>query len=145
LIMKQLRPLGFLCGAALLTIFVTGCKKYDEGPLINLTPRNERVANTWVIEEATADGDDVTADFDNYVLTLTTGGDATLLATYTVFGTDFTYDTNGTWAFQNDDEELVLDFEDNAADGTYQIRRLTESQLWLHKVGDDLELHLKSQ
>ena len=67
------------------------------------------------------------------------------LATYTVFGTDFTYDTNGTWAFQNDDEELVLDFEDNAADGTYQIRRLTESQLWLHKVGDDLELHLKSQ
>ena len=53
--------------------------------------------------------------------------------------------TNGTWAVQNDDEELVLDFEDNAADGTYQIRRLTESQLWLHKVGDDLELHLKSQ
>ena len=143
--MKQLRPLGFLCGAALLTIFVTGCKKYDEGPLINLTPRNERVANTWVIDNATADGDNVTADFDNYVLTLTTGGDATLLATYTVFGADFTYDTNGTWAFQNDDEELVLDFEDNAADGTYQIRRLTENQLWLHKVGDDLELHLKPQ
>lgn len=143
--MKQLRPLGFLCGAALLTIFVTGCKKYDEGPLINLTPRNERVANVWVIDNATADGDNVTADFDNYVLTLTTGGDATLLATYTVFGTDFTYDTNGTWAFQNNDEELVLDFEDNAADGTYQIRRLTENQLWLHKVGDDLELHLKPQ
>ena len=125
--MKQLRPLGFLCGAALLTIFVTGCKKYDEGPLINLTPRNERVANTWVIDEATADGDNVTADFDNYVLTLTTGGDATLLATYTVFGADLNYDTNGTWAFQNEDEELVLDFEDNAADGIYQIRRLTEN------------------
>ncbi len=94
---------------------------------------------------ATADGNNVTSDFDNYVLTLTSDGDATLLATYTVFGADFTFDTNGTWNFQNSDEELVMDFENDAADGTYQIRRLTETQLWLRQVGDDLELHLKTQ
>lgn len=85
----------------------------------------------------------MTSDYDNYVLTLTTGGSATLVATYTVFGVNFTGETNGTWAFQNDDEELVLDFENNDADGTYQIRRLTETELWIHKVGDDLELRLK--
>ncbi len=143
--MKQTRPLQILVGALLLTALTTGCKKYDEGPLISLTSRTERIANTWVIDNATADGGDVTSDFDNYVLTMTTSGSATLLATYTVFGADFTFDTNGTWTLQNDDEELVLDFENDAADGTYQIRRLTETQLWLHKVGDDLELHLKPQ
>lgn len=144
-IMKQLQPFWLLCGAVLLSVSITSCKKYDDGPLINLTPRNERVANTWVIDNATADGNDVTSDFDNYVLTLSSGGNADLVATYTVFGVDFLFDTNGTWTFQNNDEELVLDFENDTADGTYQIRRLTETQLWLHEVGDDLELHLKPQ
>ncbi|MBP6311779.1 MAG: hypothetical protein KA408_05885 [Flavobacteriales bacterium] len=129
----------------ILLLAVTACKKYDDGPAISLTSRTERVANTWVIDQATADGNNVTSDFDNYVLTLTSDGDATLLATYTVFGADFTFDTNGTWNFQNSDEELVMDFENDAADGTYQIRRLTETQLWLRQVGDDLELHLKTQ
>ncbi len=130
---------------ALAVLSIAGCKKYNDGPLISLSPRAERVANTWLIDHATANGNDATSDFEAYVLTLTSSGDATLVATYTVFGTAFSFNTSGTWAFQNDDEELVLDFADNSADGTYQIRRLTEEQLWLHKVGDDLELHLKPQ
>lgn len=126
-----------------LVLLLGSCKKYDEGPAISLTSRKERVANTWTIDRAIADGNDVTSDYDNYVLTLTSGGSATLVATYTVFGVNFAGQTNGTWAFQNNDEEIVLDFENDSADGTYQIRRLTEKELWIHKVGDDLELRLK--
>ncbi|MBK9761869.1 MAG: hypothetical protein IPO87_00565 [Flavobacteriales bacterium] len=126
-----------------MVLSMASCKKYEEGPAISLTSRSERVANTWTIDRAIADGNDVTSDYDNYVLTMTAGGSATLVATYTVFGVNFTGETNGTWAFQNDDEELVLDFENDDADGTYQIRRLTEAELWIHKIGDDLELRLK--
>jgi len=138
---KYIRPLLPLSLG--LVLMLGSCKKYEDGPAISLTPRAERVANTWTIDRAIADGNDVTSDYDNYVLTLTAGGSATLVATYTVFGIDFTGDTNGTWAFQNNDEELVLDFENDDADGTYQIRRLTGSELWIHKVGEDLELRLK--
>lgn len=131
--------------APALFLSITGCKKYDDGPLISLTPREERVANTWVIEKAIEDGQDVTSEYDHYVLTLTTDHSATLDAEYDFFGTLITTETNGTWAFENDESNLALDFEDNVADGTYQILRLTEPQLWLRKVGDDLELRLKEQ
>jgi hypothetical protein len=39
----------------------------------------------------------------------------------------------------------VLDFSDDQADGTYQILRLTSTELWLRKVGEDLELRLNEQ
>jgi hypothetical protein len=131
-----------LATAALLA---TGCSKYDDGPGVSLIPRTERMANTWVIERATADGDVVTDDYDQYVLDLNTDGAATLQAEYTVFGVDVNTQTSGTWAFANDQEELVLDFEEDLADGTYIINRLTQTELWLRKVGEDLELRLREQ
>jgi hypothetical protein len=70
---------------------------------------------------------------------------ANLQADYTVFGITVSTETTGTWAFANDQEQLVLDFEDDLADGTYIINRLTQSELWLRKVGEDLELRLKEQ
>ncbi len=122
-----------------------GCNKYDDGPGVSLVPRTERVANRWVIEKAISDGQDVTSSFDQYVLTLTTDKAATLVANYTLFGIVISTETNGTWSFANDQEQLVLDFEDNAADATYQINRLTQKELWLRKMGEDLELRLKEQ
>lgn len=130
---------------AAVALLAMGCKKYDDGPGISLVPRTERVANTWVIERATADGDDVTSSYDQYVLSLTTDGAATLDAEYTVFGVDVSTETTGTWAFANDQEQLVLDFEEDLADGTYIINRLTQTELWLRKVGEDLELRLREQ
>ena len=98
-----------------------------------------------MIDKAFEGGQDVTTSYDNYVLTLTTGHAATLNAQYVFFGIPINTETSGTWAFENNDENLVLDFEDNVADGTYQILRLTEPELWLRKTGDDLELRLKEQ
>lgn len=130
---------------AAVALMAVGCNKYDDGPGVSLIPRTERVANRWVIEKAISDGQDVTSSFDQYVLTLTTDKAATLVANYTLFGIVISNETSGTWSFANDQEELVLDFEDNAADATYQINRLTQKELWLRKVGEDLELRLKEQ
>jgi len=92
-----------------------------------------------------ADGEDVTSAYDQYVLALTTEGVASLAADYTVFGVVVSTQTTGTWIFANDQEQLVLDFEEDLADGTYIINRLTQTELWLRKVGEDLELRLKEQ
>jgi Domain of unknown function (DUF5004) len=122
-----------------------GCKKYDDGPAFSLRSREERVANTWRIDRAMNGSDDVTSAFDQYELRLTKDHDASLTATYTLFGTDFSFTTSGTWSFENKDEDLRLDFDDSDADETYQILRLKETELWLREKGGDLELQLVPQ
>lgn len=124
---------------------VTACNKYEDGPLVSPQSKKARVANTWVIEQAMDDGQDVTDSFDQYELYLTKDGDATLSAEYS--WADFTLqtDTDGTWEFANNKEDLVLDFEDDDADESYQILRLTGNELWLREKGEDLELHLATK
>jgi hypothetical protein len=118
------------------------CQKYEEGPAVSLTPREDRVANTWVIAYAEENGENVSSDFDQYELYLKTDRDATLTASYTAFGTDFNTTTNGTWNFTNDDENIRFDYEDDDQDNEFRILRLKSDELWLQDIDQDLELHL---
>jgi len=135
----------FLLISALALMIFTSCEKYEEGPTISLVPRSERVENTWVVDRAYEDGEDVTSSYDQYELTLTQDGAATLEADYTFFGTEIETSTDGTWEFTNDEENISFDYEDDIADGTYQILKLTQDEFWLRKTGDDLELQLREQ
>lgn len=120
----------------------TGCKKYEEGPVISLRTKKARVANTWKIEKAFNDGQDVTSSYDQYELYMSKDGDAKLVTIY-AYG-DFTgeFETDGTWKFEDSKETLVLDYEDDDADEKYQILKLKENELWLREEGQDTELHL---
>jgi len=84
----------------------------------------------------------VTSFFTQYELRLTTGGDAAIQADHELGSLTFSFQTNGRSAFENDDEDLRLDFANDAADEMYRILRLKENELWLRENGDDLELHL---
>lgn len=125
--------------AMLLTV---GCKKYPDGPGISLTPKEERVANIWIVAKAIENGQDVSHNYDPYTLTLTRDGDATLEADYYFFGVHYNVLTNGTWNFTNGETNIMFDFEDDGQDAEYQILRLTNDQFWLRRVGADLELQL---
>lgn len=128
-----------------LPMFFISCKKYEEGPALSLRSKKERVANTWEIEKAYDDGEDVTDSYDQFELQLLNNGEATLAAIYTYGDFTFEAETNGDWSFENNKEELRLDFEDDDADRTYQILRLKEDELWLREKGDDVELRLKTK
>lgn len=119
---------------------IVSCNKYEEGPAISLIPKKERVANTWVIYHAEDNGNDVSDDYDQYELYLTSDGDAELSADYTFLGTQYQTETNGTWNFTSDKENISFDYEDDSQDGEYQILMLTEEEMRLRKTGDDLEL-----
>ncbi len=139
--MKTLKLFG-LGIVASATLLLGSCKKYEEGPMVSLKSKKERVSNTWKIEKAYRNGNDVTSDYDQYELQMLTDGDARLVAIYT-FG-DFTFEaeTDGTWNFQNDKEEIRLDFENDDADNVYQILKLKEKELWIREKGGEDELHL---
>ena len=123
-------------------LFISGCNKYDDGPSISFRSREERIANNWRVESAKKGTNDVTSSFTQYELRLTKDRDAALQADYELGSLTFSFQTTGSWDFENNDEDLRLDFEDNAADDTYEILRLKEDELWLREKGDDLELHL---
>lgn len=124
------------------TLLATSCKKYDDGPMFSLRSKTERVSNTWRVERATDGGNDVTSSFDQYELQLLSNGDASLAALYSLGSLSFEFQTNGTWSFEDSKEDLRLDFENDAADRTYEILRLKEDELWLQENGGGLELHL---
>lgn len=131
-----------LIPAFILVLSVSSCSKYEDGPAISLRTKNERVANTWKIEQAMRNNQDVTADYDQYVLTMTKDGDARLEAIYSSGQFTFQFETDGTWKFDDSKEILILDFENNDADASYQILKLKEDELWIREQGGEDELHL---
>jgi len=126
----------------LLTVAIVGCNKYEDGPGISLQSKKERVANTWKIEQALRDGEDVTSDYDEFTLRTTKDGDAELAALYSFGAFSFEYETMGTWQFETDKENISFDYQDDDADVTYQILRLEEDNMWLREKGGEDELHL---
>ncbi len=138
--MKTLRRTFLLTLA--IGLLTTSCKKYEAGPLVSLRSKKERIANTWRVEQAINNGQTVTSDFDQYELQMLHNGNATLAALYNLGSLSFEFQTDGTWSLEDSKEDLRLDFENGAADRTYEILRLKEDELWLREKGDDLELHL---
>ena len=126
-----------------LTLSITSCKKYEEGPMISLRSKKERMANTWKVVKATDDGKDITSSYDQYDLQMLTDGDASIAAIYTIGDISFEFETNGTWDFNDNKEELELDMENDKADLAYNILKLKEDELWLREKGTAVELHLE--
>lgn len=121
---------------------LTACQKYEDGPFFSLTSKTSRAANNWRIEKAYDGSEDVTSSYDNYELDLGKTGSARISEKSHFGGVIFTTETNGTWSFANNKEDLALDFEDNNADVIYTILKLESSEMWLRKKGGGLELHL---
>jgi len=141
-LMRTMTTASILASITLATLSV-GCGKYDDGPDFSLRSRNERIANTWNVENATKGGSDVTSFFTQYELKMSKDGEATLSANYALGDLTFEFATSGSWELVNKDEDLKLDFENNDADETYEILRLKEDELWLREKDSDLELQLK--
>ena len=131
--------------AIMAVLGLSACSKYEEGPALSLSSKKARVANEWEFAKVTDDGRDITESYDAFRLTLTEDGDATLNAKYDWGDVSVEFETDGTWAFTRDKENLELDFEDDDADNEYQILRLTQDEMWLREVGDDRELQLESR
>lgn len=123
----------------------TSCDTYPEGPLISLVSKTDRVANNWKVAQAFDNGTDVTADFNQYELNLAKNGIAELTAKYVFLGVNFDYTTNGTWSFVSDSEKISFNYENNSADGVYQILKLKTNEMWLKEDGGTLELHCVTQ
>lgn len=108
--------------ALLCTFAFASCKKYEEGPVVSLRSKKERVANTWVMEKIIdSDGTEYQgSQIPDNEITYTKDGD--------VENEDG--DKIGEWEFGDSKESLI--FKPEVGDESENdILRLKEDELWL--------------
>ena len=115
--MKKTKIYLFLSIAVIISLAITSCGKYEDGPGFSLLTKTARMTNKWELKSVngqTNTGGEVVWD-------LKKGGDVS-----------FSFDgatVTGSWEFSSDKEDLILEADGDAA--TWKIRRLTNKELWL--------------
>lgn len=118
--------------AALALTTIPSCKKGTDDPVISLKTRNDRFTNTWNLVKYEKNG--VAQDLNGTTYEYKTLNNGTL--TRTVEGTIFGFSTktvkDGSWSFQNDDEDVKITIDSDVQ--IYNIQRLATKELWLRKT-----------
>ena len=128
--------------AVLLPIFVvslimTSCK-YEDGPFMSFRSKEERLVNTWKIQEANENDRNTTPDYDDVNLQVRFNYDQT----YRAWATDDSGDVHiqdGLWDFVQDKEQIRIVYTDPAVNpdrAFWTIRRLKEKELWVEEDRD---------
>ncbi|MDX2284030.1 MAG: lipocalin family protein [Bacteroidia bacterium] len=116
-------------------ILLGGCK-YEEGPILSLRSREDRVANTWKVVSATdEDGKDVSDEFSSWKFTFSL--DSTAQLTYNLGS--ISANLNGTWELTESDDRLTINLGGLFGTQEYIILRLTEDEFWVRDLEHELE------
>ena len=116
----------------LLVLGLTSCK-YEEGPLISFVPKEERVANTWIVSRAVVNGE-VQSSLDDFEYITFTKGGSNVEFKRKIIGIPYTL--IGTWAFNDDETVIIMDLVDQTTgllefDFEWTIRKLKENELFV--------------
>ncbi|MEX0965641.1 MAG: hypothetical protein WD077_00250 [Bacteroidia bacterium] len=128
--------LAAIASAAIL-FNVQSCKKYEDGPRISLKSKKARLVGEWELEKP------ITSPFGevNMIIEFEKDGDFELLLeiTYSYPGYSGTYDyeVTGEWEFEDNKENIELDFDDGGGKTEWEILRLTSKELWIEAEGGE--------
>lgn len=122
-----------------MTLGTQSCKKYEDGPMISLRSREARIANNWKVENYKKNDVDYTTFVTDYSEVFSKDGNYSY--NWGVFA------GNGTWALQNNDQEIKITGNSNQATTTLFILKLEEKTFWYYYMdGDDKkEFHMIQQ
>lgn len=131
--MKKLLSLGFVAMMTL-TVMMSSCNKYPEGPKITLLSAKARLAGDWKMTKFTSNGTDYTSSMPALEYSISKEGTYTKKITYTVFGSTVIENSAGTWTF-NGDKTTVSFVESGQTDADiYTILELRNKELMLQQV-----------
>ncbi len=107
-----------------ISFFNTGCKKYEDGPLISFLSRENRISNTWKVSKLFADGEAVELDEDDKKMTFEYNPDGKYIETN---GSGVKH--NGYWSLADKDENIYVTMDNVTS--IYKILRLKKDEMWL--------------
>lgn len=133
--MKNLFSLGLVAIMAL-TVMVSSCNKYPEGPKFTLLSAKARLAGDWKLTKFTINGGDYTSSQGTVLLSIGKNGTYSGTATYVVFGETVTDNLSGTWEFNSDKTTVsFLETGETSAE-VYDILELRNKAMKLQQVED---------
>lgn len=117
----------FLC------VICGGCLKYQDGPVLSLRTKYERLANFWVIDKYAEDGEDKTDEYKTKFtdFTLRFGKDNSFDFYGTLNGKP--YSRSGEWHFVSAKRSIRMQNQASDSIYDYRINKLMETQLWLEQ------------
>ena len=145
------KTLNGLLIISLVTLCMTGCKKYEEGGLISKADKR-LTANIWKLKKYLRNGNDETSNLliSNFTEQFQDGG--TLIRSYVDKDGD-PFSETGSWQFDNDKQQVNLtgvgsieltDETSTVSSSDYDIIKLEKEELWYsyENGGDKHEFHL---
>ena len=124
--MKNTKNYLFLSIAVIISLAITSCGKYEDGPGFSLLSKTARMTNKWELKSV--DGETIPAG--ETVLDLKKDGSMSI--------NEDGYIIDGSWEFSSDKEDLRLSIFGDEVD--LKIRRLTNKELWLENELENNEL-----
>ncbi|OYU97366.1 MAG: hypothetical protein CFE21_03480 [Bacteroidetes bacterium B1(2017)] len=125
----------------LLTLAITAmalalqsCKKGSDDPAVSVYSRKDRFTNTWTLTKYEKNGAVQDLSGTTYQYSVFNTGNLTQTIEGTIFGFPTRSVKDGTWSFQNDDEDVKITIGSDAT--VYNIQRLASKELWLRKTID---------
>ena len=125
-----------LCTAFVLSLILSSCKKYEEGPALSFRSRYNRVVNDWDVKYTFQDRDDYTYFYQDWNVSFTEDGRFVITD---LDDRDSTVTQEGFWSLEDDDDNLQLVFTDppvNPDRVKYEILKLKEDELWFQNFTD---------
>jgi hypothetical protein len=120
----------------------TSCK-YEEGPILSLRTKKDRIAGDWVIEKTIESDGTEDTDWDGVEVTFDKDGTGKSSYTYTIFGVSTTQTTNFNWEFTDSKKKLKITTEDGDVDES-TILKLKNDEMWVIDT-DNFQTNFKSK
>ena len=154
--MKKLKQITLLF---IVIAFITSssCKKYPDGPLLSLHSKEHRIVGTWIVDYYSINGYDSTSYlqsqlyYGKYIFYSKKSSTPNLF----LFESNI-YCTSGHWKFTNNKKDLSIDQTNGcsplpqfnttpytASEVNWEIRRLTDADLWLKTNYNGKEYFMK--
>lgn len=119
---------------AAMAVAVSSCKKGTDDPAVSIYSRKDRFTNTWTLTKYEKNGAVQDISGSTYQYSVFNNGTLTQTIEGTIFGYPTRFVKDGTWVFQNDDEDVKITIGSDAT--IYNIQRLASKELWLRKTID---------
>jgi hypothetical protein len=127
----------FLAATVITVLNFQSCSKYEDGPSFSLRTKKARLAGDW---EVVRIGNE-TYPQGGYSLEMTFEKDGDFEFGYSDGTYSFSY--LGDWEFASDKEEIDIDVDNDIL--TFEILRLTNSEVWLENKIDNEEWRLEAK
>ena len=115
------------------------CTKFDDGPLISLRTKEQRLANDWKIEYSInlKTGVKHSADYESWILSFDKGGSYT----NTIYYGSVESTSNGSWEINGSQLKIKKSNNSETANEFYTITRLTKKELWLKDLYEEIHYY----